>query len=179
MDATVAAAWIGVVGVALTGGFTFLGAWWGAKQGREQAKEIAKVTADREDAREKSRRLWAERQKAYTAILTSCRAWERLCGQIHEGYNGIQADPHSYDASESCKATKEAANAAYRSMRTSFDENRIILSDEFSARVTEISKKLQQLGTSDLPPLLAASVEDIAVKGRQDLLSIAKNELVY
>lgn len=177
MDSTVTAALIGVGGVALAGAFTVLGTWMGATFARRQAKEMAEETAERDERRMRDQRLWEARKAAYTAILIPCRKWGLLREEINDGFHGPDSNAYEYDPSEEHKKTRDAAQAEYRKMREAFDEHRILLSDEFSARVTAVQKALNDISENDIPPETAWQINQIAGSAHRELLTIAKREL--
>lgn len=151
---------------------TAIGAWINSRNTVSTARALAEI----ERLKYAQDRLWDFRKEAYTEILARLSEASNAADGLDAGYHHSGLHSEEYFVSEERKTLEEKLWEAWRHCWKGFEENRLVVSDDFAKRLSLTRSALR--GSEDmLPPEQASWSSQTLSKAHDELMGIALTEI--
>lgn len=161
---------VGVVGA-------IIGTKVGAKANQAATLAAAGHLAEVERKRFVDERIWEERRRAYSLILTSLHDAGNFWSYLDDGFSEAGSDAEGFFQSETYRGWRKEACEHWWAAIKVFSENRLILSEKFADRFAALRDDVAANDYDYDPPNEPKSMKDAFRSGFADLLKISQGEI--
>lgn len=162
---------VGVVGA-------IIGTKVGAKANQAATLAAAGHLAEVERKRFVDERIWEERRRAYSLILTSLHEAGNFWSEIETGFSQY-GDDEGFFRSEIYKEWRHEALVHWMEVKRIFSENRLILSKDFVSKVSGLKEEVAAISEDHDPLGEPTRMKRIFRAAAAEMLEIAQREIVF
>jgi len=160
--------------ILLPAAMSIAGIWIGSSVSRKSAKLTAIGMLDIERFKFARERLWEARREVYGAILALLVRAARGAMFAENGFSVVE-DRDVFMESDEYSKLLQSIGALWDEAVAKYDENRLIISDDFANTFGQISRDIGSWSPDE--PEFVGTLSKAFQKGYLDLLSDAKNDL--
>lgn len=178
----VIAAAISTAGACVVGLVGIAGAIWGTKVGAKanQAATLAAASelAEIERHRFIAERVWDERRKAYSVILTTISDAGDFWSYIDDGFSECGSNVEAFYRSDSYDRWRNMALERWWEAKRTFSENRLVFSSEFVNRFAALREAVAANDMDHDPPNEGTEMREAFRAAFKDLLAISERDVI-
>jgi hypothetical protein len=161
----------------LVGGFGLGGTWLGGYMNRKTAIDTAHQLVEVERHKHAQSRLWDAKKDAYTDIVAQFNAIDNAITSMVERLFDAEINPSYYLESDEYNKDITAIWQRIWKLNNSLDNNRLVISDEFQAEISEWNIEFVDYDGRDAPREMITVQSEATKKYIPIIVKVAKAEL--